>query len=94
MWKEVKDNEVGRVSERASCGLLLHLIKLLLTSYDGHLSDAAVLCRLTPIVSRQGAIFRVRLQPGCGRTCSETVAAGVALQLLFAVLAVKVILAG
>lgn len=36
----------------------------------------------------------VELQPRRGLTCSETVAAGVALQLLLAVLAVKVILAG
>lgn len=70
------------------------LIKLVLTSYDAHLSHAAVVCRLTPIVTRRGTMFRVKRQPRCGLTCSETVAAGVALQLLFAVLTVKVILAG
>lgn len=94
MWKEVRDNEEERASERASCGLSLDLIKLLPTSYDGHLSDAAVLGRLTPTVTRQGTTFGVKLRPGWGLTGSETVAAGVALQLLFAVLAVKVILAG
>lgn len=70
------------------------MIKLLPTSYDGHLSDAAVLGRLTPTVTGQGTTLGVKVQPGCGLTGREAVAAGVALQLLFAVLAVKVILAG
>lgn len=83
-----------RWRERAGCGLVLDLIKLVLTSYDAHLSHAAVLCRLMPIVTRRGTRVRVKPQPRRGLTCSEAVAAGVALQLLFAVLAVKVILAG
>lgn len=61
MWKEVKDNEEERVSERASCGLSSDLIKLLPTSYDGHLSEAAVLGRLTPTVTRQGTTLGVNL---------------------------------
>lgn len=49
-----------------SCGLSLDLIKLLPTSYDGHLSDAAVLGRLTPTVARQEITLGVKLQPGHG----------------------------
>lgn len=50
----MKDNEAERASERASSGLVSDLIKLALTSYDGHLSHAAVGSRLTLIPPRQG----------------------------------------
>lgn len=43
-----------RESERGSSGLVLDLIKLVLTSYDAHLPHAAVVYRLTPIVTGRG----------------------------------------
>lgn len=80
------------------------LIKLVLTSSDAHLSNSAALCRLTLIPIRTGITKQVRTTTsGCGVVCEkgtrcltggETVTAGVALQLLFAVFAVKVIFAG
>lgn len=42
-----------------SCGLMSDLIKLVLTSYDDHLSHGAVLCRPTPIFIRAGITKQV-----------------------------------
>lgn len=72
------------------------LIKLVLTSSDAHLSHSAVLCRPTLILIRTGIVKQVRVkeEKEGGLTGRETVAASVALQLLFAVFAVEVIFAG
>lgn len=71
------------------------LIKLFLTSSDAHLSHSTVLCGLA-LIPRQDRNSQASPCDGRGRekkrlTGSEAVAAGVALQLLFAVFTVKVI---